>query len=196
MDFLTWLENLKLRQEVPADPMYKDIWVNQPNNQQQVKSWEKNRGLKVYEFPLASEKFIHFTLKETVPQIIQSKQIGFGNAGVFAVSTNYGIWFPTVQFNHIMSKRKEMHLLPQDLRKPKFAQRMREKGWTQPNYGQEIAAVIFTTNQKPRSANAEEVVWDDAISLTDVKQLSTREAIQILKHTPHTIGSNDLVKYI
>ena len=66
------------------------------------------------------------------------------------------------------------------------------------NLGEEIVAILFRTDKMPYLAHAEEVLWDGNVPLKSVEPLSSRDAINMLKHTPYSDqldNNNDTVKY-
>lgn len=199
MRFRNWLEELEQDEVIPPSEASKRFWVSDPNNPEQVKAWQKSNTRRVYKFPLAQDKFIHFTLIETVPEILESKVIKSAGTS-FAVSLSYGIWFPVVQFNHIINKKgsRQGILAPMDLKRlsKNRAEKLLQNGWRLPNFGEEIGAVMFRTEKMPVRGNAEEVLWSGDIPLADVQQIDTRQAIRLLKKTPYDIGSDDEVRYI
>ena len=195
LEFKKWVENLEFEKEVPPNELTKHIWVNQPNNQQQIDYWKKNNTKKHFKMPLNKDRFIHFSLNETIKSIVETNKIEYGNAGVFAVSCTYGKWLPTVQFNHIINKNKNKKFLaPMDL-KSKKAQMLINKGYQIPEFSKEISAIIFKTNEIPTSGHVEEVYWNKEISIFDCKEIGTRQAISILKNTPTKISDDDAVTY-
>lgn len=195
MQFKKWFENLEFEKEVPPNERTKHIWVKQPNNQQQIDYWKKNNTKRHFTMPLNKDRFIHFSLNESIKAILETNKIEYGNAGVFAVSCTYGKWSPIVQFNHIINKNKNKKFLtPMDL-KSKKVQMLINKGYQMPEFSKEISAVIFKTNEMPINGFVEEVYWDRAISVFDCKEVGTRQAITILKNTPNTISGDDSVTY-
>jgi len=192
--FKLWLEEMELDKVIPPNERYKDIWVDDPKNPEQVAAWKRSETKKVYTFPLNKDKFIHFTLAEYVPQILEDSAIK-AEGSTFAVSTSFGIWFPVVQFNHIINKKNDRTIAPMDLKNKLRHEKMLKRGFRVPELGKEIQAIIFQTDKMPKIANVEEVVWDGDLPIKNVKQLTSREAIQILKHAPYKIGNDDEVKY-
>lgn len=196
IEFKKWLENLEFEKEVPPSDLTKHIWVNQPNNQQQIDYWKKNNTKKHFTMPLNKDRFIHFSLNETIKSIVETNRIEYGNGGVFAVSCTYGKWVPIVQFNHIINKNKSKKFLaPMDLKSNKKAQMLISKGYQMPEFSKEISAVIFKTNEMPTSGFVEEVYWNKEISIFDCKEIGTRQAISILKNTSYNISDDDAVTY-
>ena len=190
----TWQEQLQLDKTIAPNEKYKRIWVDDPNNPEQIAAWQRSQTKKVYTFPLNKEKFIHFTLAESVAQILADSTIK-SQGSTFAVSTSFGVWLPVVQYNHIISKKNDTTIAPRDLKNKLKYQKMLKRGYRVPELGKEIQAIIFQTDQIPKIAHSEEVIWEGDLKIKNAKQLTSREAIQILKHTPHQIGSNDEVKY-
>lgn len=190
MKFKNWFEELEQDQTILPNPRTKSIWVSDPKNPEQVNSWKKKNTRKLYQFPLAKEKFIHFSLKESIPEIVKSSTIK-GEGSTFAVSLSYGIWFPVVQFDHIIRKKKEKTLHPKDFLNPRY----KKNGYRLGNLGEEIDAIIFQTDKLPKRGNAEEVIWEGDIPMKNAKTVTTREAIRMLKNTPYTIGNDDEVNY-
>ena len=192
--FKLWLEELELDKVIPPNERYKHIWVDDPNNPEQVAAWKRSETRKVYTFPLNKDKFIHFTLAEYVPQILEDSVIK-SEGSTFAVSTSFGVWLPVVQYNHIINKKNDRTIAPMDLKNKLKYEKMLKRGFRVPELGKEIQAIIFQTDKMPRIANVEEIVWDGDLPIKNVKQLTSREAIQILKHAPYKIGNDDEVKY-
>lgn len=197
--FKQWIEELTHFDTVPPNERTKNLHISlkhlHPNNQQQMKSWDKKNTKQIFQFPLEKEKFIHFTLKENVPLIIQTKKLE-GDHSIFAVSLSYGVWFPIVQYNHIISKSKKNFIPTHALRNPTKKQRLLDRGMEIPSLKDEIAAVVFQTNQIPKIAHAEEVIWDGPVNIYNFKEVDSRMAINLLKHSPYQIGSEDQVQYI
>jgi len=194
MNFRQYLENLEKVKEVPPREFSKSFWVNDPNNPQQIDYWKKKNTYQVHKFPLAKDRFIHFSLKENIPSIVKAQEIS-GDYSIFAVSLAYGIWFPMVQFNHIISKSKDKILSPMYLANKKKKDQALAAGWKQAKLGDEIAAVSFQTHQMPRIANSEEVVWDGPLKIYNAEMMPSRAAIRLLKKTPYDIGTEDIVEY-
>jgi hypothetical protein len=198
MNFKNWFENLEFdKEEFNGSEFSKKIWVKQPNNSQQIDFWKKHNTRKFFKLELKKDKFIHFTLKENVEKIINENKLGYGNAGVFAISCTYGKWVPQVQFDHIVgyyrnNVKKLIH--PKDFEKSKF-KNLIKKGFTKANMTEDISAIIFTTNNMPQHGTVEEVYWDNPISLINTKIIETRIAISMLKNTPYQIDDNTIVNY-
>lgn len=190
----TWQEQLQLDKTVAPNERYKHIWVDDPNNPEQIAAWQRSQTKKVYTFPLNKEKFIHFTLAESVAQILEDSMIK-SQGSTFAVSTSFGVWLPVVQYDHIIRKKNDRTIAPRDLKNKLKYQKMLKRGYRAPELGKEIQAIIFQTDQIPKIAHSEEVIWEGDLKIKNAKQLTSREAIQILKHAPHQIGSDDEVKY-
>jgi len=196
--FKEYFENLKFSREIEPNSNHMRFYVSDPKNPQQVAHWRKITSKKVFSLPLAEERFIHFSLKESIEQIFETKKIGYGLNGVFAVSTTYGIWLPDVQYSHIIRKSKDRKVIPPaDLKKidDKKLDNLLNKGWRVPKFSEELSAIIFKTKEMPKVGNVEEVYWDKEISIFEDRILSSREAINILKHCPYRIGNEDLVEY-
>lgn len=198
MNFKLWLEKLEILSHKPitddywtkAGGVYAKIHRYQPNNPQWLKSFHKDYDITTYTMPVKDDKFIHFTPKENIPQILDSNTLGKGNA--FAVSTTFGTWFPIVQFNHIA------RMLPNSLGHSdmvKFKKLNKKSNRRIPDMGNEIAAILFKTNDIPNHASQEEVYWDNPIKIHSTQLLSSREAINILKHTPEEIEYPNRVEY-
>lgn len=196
MEFKYWLEQFELKSVIPPHERTKHIWVSDPKNPQQIAAWHRQRTEKVFNFPLSKEKFIHFTLANSATEIIKNKNLIFGD--VCAVSLSFGFWAPIVQFNHIITKKKEKLLSPSQIKKSKL---MPKKfiGWEIPNFQEEIVAILFKTDKYPTSARAEEVIWSGSVPLIDPKIIPLRDAILLLKNTPYNKNmdkNNDFVNYI
>lgn len=196
MEFKLWLEQLTLKQTISPDDKYKHIWVKDDKNPQQVNNWIKNNTRKIFEFPLNKDTFIHFTLKENASKIIADEVIN--TDPVFAISLNFGIYLPVVQYNHIISKRKQKLIQPMDLKNKDKTNIMLQKGWQIPNFGEEIVAIKFKTNIVPSRANKEEVIWNSPLLIHNISIISSREAIRMLNHTMYSkqMSGDDEVKYI
>lgn len=194
MNFKLWLE-LEFKNNVePKFDISTANWIDQ-KNPQEVERLRKNLTYRNFEMKLKDETFIHFTLTESISAILESKYI---TVPAFAVSCTYGIWLPVVQFNHIINKKKQNLFNPATLKNisknPKLADKY--KNFSMPNFSQDISAIIFKTNTTPKFGRKEEVYWEaENINLIEAKLLSTREAINILKHTPKTIEENDIIYY-
>lgn len=188
--FKDWLESLNLQQTVLPDERSKRIWVAQPNNPQQIDYWKRNNTKNIYQFPLNQDKFIHFTLRDSLPEILQRQELtGTPGYSTFAVSLSYGKWIPVVQYNHIVTKKGMT--TPLDA---KTSKRVIKRPAA--NMGQEIVAILFQTDKLPKHGNVEEVVWDGSVPLKNVQAMSSRDAIRMLQHTPYKIGEDDQVQYI
>ena len=197
MDFRLWLEKLELK-STEVSPI-SDYLRFDRNNPQEVQSIQNRYTARIWQFPLAKDYFIHFTLSERVEEILRAKELGprtdTGDGyNVFAVSCSFGIWFPIVQFNHIITKKKERVVSPLELRTGK-SKKMLERGYRMPNFGQEIAAIRFRTNKVPDVAHSEEVVWHGTVPLIEASAITTREAVNILKHSQYKISEQDTVQY-
>ena len=197
MQFKKWME-MQLVQTIPPNERTKSIWVKQLNNPEQVDAWKRSLTRHVYEFPLNKESFLHFTLNDFADEIVKTGMIE--GASVFAVSCSFGIWFPVVQFNHIISKKQDKMFTPAEIKKakknPTAFERYKKSGWKIPNFQEEICAVHFTTQSKPVSAHSEEIIWHGPLSIQNATRIPLRDAIRILKNTPHKIGADDTVTYV
>lgn len=194
MNFAEWLnEILEPTQTIPPDERFKNIFVNDPNNPQQVATWQRKETKQIYRFPLNKEWFIHFSLVETISQIIKYGEELTGP--VYAISRSFGKWVPGVQYDHIIS-RKPNTMSPSKLRDPMKRAKYEKAGWAVPNFGEAISAITFQTNIPPTSAHPEEVYWEvDHLPVQGAKALSSRMAINMLKNVPYQIGNNDQVTY-
>jgi hypothetical protein len=198
MYFRSWLESLELTATV-QEPINPYLSMDR-NNPQAVQKWQKFYTQKRYRFPLAKDSFIHFTLIENIPSILQSNRIGKewyeADTGVFAVSTSFGKWVPIVQFNHIIS-RKAKTLSPLELRTRdrRVIDKLMSRGYRLANHQEEIGAIRFTTSKMPQSAHPDEVVWLKEVPFASAMALPLRQAIAILKHTPHQIEVDSYVEY-
>lgn len=157
--FQEWLESFELQQTIPPKDYTKRIWVSDDKNPEQISAWQRKNTRRVFTFPLSKEKFIHFTPKENVPEILKSGMLK--GSSVFAISTSFGIWYPRVQFTHI-----------------KHDSDKGRAGQTQ--------AILFQTNKPPVDSTYEEVVWHESVPVLNPQVMSTRDAIRVLKHTPHS----------
>jgi hypothetical protein len=194
MTFRSWLESLTLAatEQKPLSPYLK---INR-KNPQEVQKWQRMYTEESYRFPIAKESFIHFTLSEYVPEILQNNGLGKDSydddTGIWAVSTSFGIWYPMVQFNHIIG-RKQKVIAPLDMKNSsKHVNKLVSRGWRVPNYQEEIQAIRFVTTKIPLNASPTEVVWHKEVPFTSAKAMSIRDAIQILKHTPYQIKETPL----
>lgn len=199
MKFKQWLENLELLKTVLPNERFKNIWVNQPNNIQQINYWKKQNTSNIFQFPLNQDKFVHFTLRENAPKILSDNLIKSDPA--FGISLNFGMWLPVVQFAHIIRKRNSKLFSPGDIAKlsAERRQQLEKDGWQLPNFGQEIVAIVFKTDKLPNSAHREEVVWDGPLPIKDAQVMSSRDAIRMLKKTPYgdkLDANNDSVEYV
>jgi hypothetical protein len=201
MNFKLWLEKLELIQQEPvpddywtrADGIYARIWGNQHKNPQWLKSHQKENTISTYTMPIEEESFIHFAPNETIEQIIKDQHLK--RKSNYAVSTTFGFWFPQVQYSHI-SRMIPYTIEPKNVKKLKRPIPPRFKIL---DYGNEISAIRFKTNTIPSSATPEEVWWDKPVELYDTEILSSREAINILKHTPeykNMSPGRNIVKYV
>jgi hypothetical protein len=200
MQFKQWLE-VDLHKTIPPDEKFKNIYVNDLNNPQQHQAWQRNNTHKIWRFEIAKDRFVHFTLPESADKIIQDQIIE--NERVFAISLVWGMWFPVVQFNHIIDKKKEKLISPIELKNQSPAkrlekiQKLQSRGWKMPNYGEEVVAIVFQTNQLPTIGHKEEVIWNGPLKIKNSTIASSREAILRLKHTPYgnIVGNEDVVQY-
>lgn len=200
MNFKLWLEKLELIKQEPvpddywtrADGIYARIWGNQHKNPQWLKSHQKENTTSTYTMPIEEDSFIHFAPNETIEQINKDQKLK--TKSNYAVSTTFGFWFPQVQYSHI-SRMLPHTIEPKNVKKlkrpipPKFKIL---------DYGNEISAIRFKTNSIPSSATPEEVWWDKPVELYDTEILSSREAINILKHTPeykNMSPGRNIIKY-
>ena len=171
--FQDWLESLQLHQVIAPRDYTKRIYVSDDKNPEQIAAWQKQNTHKVFKFPLSKEKFIHFTPRENIPEILKTGLLK--GSSVFAVSTSFGKWFPRVQFTHIKHDKNNKR-------------------------SDQIDAIVFKTNKIPAGAHGEEVIWHDSVPILNAQVISTRSAINILKHTPYgkEIEENDQnrVEYI
>lgn len=178
MNFKMWMEAFDInRTELPG-PWSKNIWVKQPNNQQQIDKWRKETHNKVYRMPVIEDKFIHFTLPAIASKILQEKKM---TETAFAVSVTFGEWVPGTQFTHIFKR-----LEPEQQR----------------NYAENIAAILFQTSVVPEQEagglswnHHDEVIWRKDIPIFNAQLIPTRTAINILKHPKHHIREQDVVEY-
>lgn len=200
MNFKLWLEKLELIKQEPvpddywtrADGIYARIWGNQHKNPQWLKAHQKENTTSTYTMPIEEDSFIHFAPNETIEQINKDQKLK--TKSNYAVSTTFGFWFPQVQYSHI-SRMLPHTIEPKNVKKlkrpipPKFKIL---------DYGNEISAIRFKTNSIPSSATPEEVWWDKPVELYDTEILSSREAINILKHTPeykNMSPGRNIIKY-
>jgi hypothetical protein len=193
MRFKSFIESLEPVQTIPPNTKYQSFFVKDPNNPQQVNSWQKNNTKQIYKFPINKEVFIHFTLTETISEILASGNI---NAPVYAISRTFGKWFPRVQYDHIIRKKQQKLMTPSDLSKPLKRAEYDKSGWSVPNFGELISAIMFQTTVIPYSATPEEVYWEvDKLPINVKGTLSSRQAITLLKNVPYKINDNDQVSY-
>lgn len=192
LNFKIFLESLSLVDEIQPNEKYKNIYVRDEKNPQQVARWKKITTKKIYSMPLAEESFIHFTLCSTSNTILKEQKL---TTDCFAVSTTYGIWLPVVQYNHIINKKKEKLIPPLYLKKPKEKKAYLSRGWKIPNFSEEICAILFKTNSIPKAARIEEVYWDHPLEIHSTSLLSSREAILRLKNCKYKINDQDEVRY-
>ena len=186
MNFKLWLEKLELMKQepIPDDYWTKDggvyakIYRNRHKNPQWLKSHQKENTTSTYTMPIQDDSFIHFAPNETIEQINKDQKLK--TQSNFAVSTTFGFWFPIVQYSHI-SRMIPYTIEPKNVKKMKRPIPPRFKIL---DYGNEISAIRFKTNTIPSSATPEEVWWDKPVDLYDTELLSSRDAINILKHTP------------
>lgn len=179
MKFKAWLETLQLQQTIPPSEISKRIWVTDPNNPQQITHWQKHNTRRVFTFPLANERFVHFTLPDAAQSILDRNAIGTDDRSVFAVSLSFGKWLPVVQYQHIRQRHPNR---PNNLYSSK-----------------DIVAIIFQTDKMPNAAFAEEVTWNPPVPIKNVQVVPSRDAIRMLKKTPYNHMLNDdedSVKYV
>ena len=69
--------------------------------------------------------------------------------------------------------------------------------WVLPKDTDNLVAIYFTTDTKPKTSYAEEVIWGGPVNLLTVEQISYDDAINILKKTRSNsrINTDDEVKY-
>lgn len=182
MEFKQWFENLSLQQTIAPDDRWKHIWINQPNNLQQINSWQKINTKKIFDFPLNKDTFIHFTTPENAEKILSDNKFS-GNYN-FAVSLSFGHWKPVVQFNHVIAKKDQKFLMPHELRKKDVSKKI-ASGRQVPEFSKELVAIIFKTNNKPKDATGEEVVWDGPVDFINARIIPVRDGIRLLKKTPY-----------
>lgn len=195
MNFKLWLEKLEpiSKEPIPEDywtkngGVYARIYQNQHLNPQWLQSFRKDKETITYTMPIQDDKFIHFAPKEIIQQIYNSNILG--KSGAYAVSTTFGKWFPQVQYTHIS------RMLPNSLYITDIEKKIKKPNKRTPDFGKEIDAIIFQTNEPPQSATAEEVWWDKSIKIYNTQILSSRDAINILKHTPEKLDYPHIVRY-
>lgn len=184
--FKLWLEKLELIKHEPipdeywtkANGAFAKIYGNQHKNPQWLKSHQKENSTTTYTMPIQDDSFIHFAPNETIEQINKDQKLK--TQSNYAVSTTLGFWFPIVQYSHI-SRMIPYTIEPKNIKKLKRPIPPRFKIL---DYGNEISAIRFKTNTIPSSATPEEIWWDKPVDLYDTELLSSRDAINILKHTP------------
>lgn len=102
-------------------------------------------------------KFIHFTTKERAKKIIKNRKLlrtpegitNFGPSKIYAVSVDYGLYYPPVQITHLL-KHSSLS---------------------------EIVAIEFQTTKKPQIIFPEEAIWDhDEIPVINPKILTIAQA--------------------
>lgn len=187
--FKLWLEKLELikHEPIPDDywtkqgGAYARIYDNQHKNPEFLKSFQNRRSTTTYTMPIEDDSFIHFAPNDTIEKIFQDQKLKTDVN--FAVSTTFGIWFPQVQYSHI-SKMLPDAIYSSTMKELKKSKKPIPPNKRIPDYGNEISAIRFKTNAIPKSATPEEVFWDKPIEIYDTEILSSREAINILKHTP------------
>jgi hypothetical protein len=195
MNFKLWLEKLEIlhRKTLEDDYWTKEngvfakIYDNLHLNPQWLKSFKKENEATTYSMPIKDDKFIHFSTKETIKKIFESSILG--EHSVFAISVTFGKWHPKVQYNHISIN------LPNSLYITDIIEKKNKPNKRMPEFGKEIDAILFKTNDLPNFATPEEVYWDHPINIYNAKILSSREAINILKHTPERLEYPHEVKY-
>ena len=202
MNFKLWLEKLELIKHEPvpddywtkADGVYARIYGNKHKNPQWLKSHQKENSKSTYTMPIQDDSFIHFAPNETIEQINKDQKLK--TQSNYAVSTTFGFWFPQVQYSHI-SRMLPDAIYSSTMKELKKLKKPIPPNKRIPDYGNEISAIRFKTNTIPSSATPEEVWWNKPVEIYDTEILSSREAINILKHTPEyenmSPGSNVII---
>lgn len=189
MNFKLWLEKLELikHEPVPDDywtkngGVYAKIWGNQHINPEWLKSHQKENSTSTYTMPVDEESFIHFAPNEIIDKIYTDQELN--TKSNYAISTTFGKWFPQVQYQHI-SRMLPNAVYSSTMRDLKKFKNPMPKNKRIPDYGKEIKAIRFKTKNIPNSATPEEIWWNQPVKIYDSEILSSREAINILKHTP------------
>ena len=124
---------------------------------------------------LAQDKFIHFARRERIPEIAKTGKLLLnsphtgerpGASGVFAVSLIYGLSVPSVQ-------------IPVQV------------GTTVKEPNENLAAIIFKTDTKPKYGYAEEVIWETDVNLIEAKAITIEEGIKLLSNTPDALTEDE-----
>jgi len=111
---------------------------------------------------LADDSFVHFTYLSRAHQIISDGVLRSdapykeftGIAGVQAVSVEHGSHVPGVQYNRLLNRDND----------------------------EELIAIHFKTNTKPRIGYPEEVIWDGDVNLITPEIISQNQAVSLLEH--------------
>lgn len=129
-------------------------------------------GGTIYQANIKQDRFVHFTLRDRVEQILSSGRLlmnppypKYGTDTVNAISLVYGDYVPNTQVTHIKD--------------PKSAKE----------------AILFQTPTVPKYGYVEEVVWDRDVVLQRPKVVPVQRAVSLLKATPERIESDDMVVY-
>lgn len=119
----------------------------------------------IYRTDVSKDQFVHFTTRSRAEQISRSGKLlmkppypKFGADHVAAVSVKWGSLVPGVQTTHINAPRKD------------------------------LAAVLFTTTEKPSWGYPEEVVWHKDVPLKSSKIITVKNALGLLRKTPFAPG--------
>lgn len=158
-----------------SEPLPSTLSPFQNLNKQGIEKWKKQLTSKTFQYPLNQDKFIHFAPKSLISKIKKENKIRGNYGSTYAISTSFGIYLPKVQFR--ITKQAGL-----------------PAGSTEETLG----AILFKTNEMPILAKADEVIWKtNYIDIYDVKEISYRLAISILKHTPYgdMLNWNDSVEY-
>ena len=118
---------------------------------------------------LVDDSFVHFTYLSRAHQIISDGELRAdspnkefaGIAGVQAVSVKHGAHVPGVQYQRLLGRDRD----------------------------EEVVAIHFKTNTKPKIGYPEEVIWPDNVNLINPKIISQNEAIRMLEN--NDVDDND-----
>jgi hypothetical protein len=122
-----------------------------------------------YQMDIKNDSFVHFTSKERIPEILKSNMLMFRppyeKFGTDAVNA------VSLTYGEVLSGVQTTHI----------------KG--------EVGAIWFKTNTIPYRGHVEEVIWNENVPFTQVKEITKEKAVSMINASPEKIDEMANVIY-
>ncbi len=122
-----------------------------------------------YQMDIKNDSFVHFTSKERIPEILKSNMLMFHppyeKFGTDAVNA------VSLTYGEVLSGVQTTHI----------------KG--------EVGAIWFKTNTIPYRGYVEEVIWNQNVPFTQVKEITKEKAVSMINASPEKIDEMANVIY-